>query len=289
MSGTIFFGSATRAAKRRKRMPGTNKDTSPELKKCNWMYSNYSTVDFRFDYSSYNIDVKYATAALATSGPTWHLYKLAWPAIGTASYEKIGEKIFCKYARFKGYVCTYACCDFPIRWRMVMARLQDFDFGDSMNDYQKLHKLYDNLEDWTSKSGPLTINASLRHSFYKKVKRTDTNDWAKIKVIASGVLPNYDSKKYISATVSSNAAYTTYANHSSDTMTAQFPIDVKVKLNDCVDHTVSYYIWIEVDNTLGWKFDTTASTPPVDLVPRNDGSVVPARFSFFSRLYYYDY
>lgn len=285
------------AAKKRKRMPGTNAKTKKEMKQVNWVYARGPDVLTRAGYNAISI----MSSAVQHANTVYAAYMwipMAFPAAGVGYEQAIGRKIFAKYARFKGYIQVTGFNSAPINWRMYMMRCQDADLPDTSEGKNEL--LWNNWEPYDNAS-PSISNRFLacKHNFYKTVRNVEATKNIDLKVIASGCIPRFDQggssvgiavgdTAFTQTSWSQTTAPYIYGTNPAAVVNGPFmgcyPLDVKVKLNDnIVYESVKYYIMIAVDNPLARVLNADGTVSWYD-----SSDHAPAIFNFFARLYFYD-
>ena len=286
MSSTVVFATNSHggATKKRKRMPGTNHVSKPEIKQINWFLADSTSEANRLNFGASTF-YSSAAATLTNDLLFWRIIPLPFP-IASASVGRVGVKIQYLYARFKGYLHVSHCCNQDIRWRMVLYRTADVDL-DTTNQNDAWSELYLNMQSVTNTDAAASYT-NWQHNFYKKVWNVRAESWCKHKVIASGVVPRvFKADKQKLFAVGSGTQYQLgliWDNNEEPYGALNIPIDTKVKLHDNVDNTVKYYISFESDCPIGWY----VSTDGANITPSAASGVNPFSISIFSRLYYLD-
>lgn len=260
--------------KARKRLRGDN-NRKPEIKKCD--LDGGGTFPFWTCVCNYEHNVP-SSQQLSTLVYNHSPKAITYPSNGTGSTGYIGQSIFLKYFRFKGYLFTEPNSPVQVRWRLVLMRIDwsglDVATFSSASHYLGLYKTNSIMPISSMNSLDTTVEGAARN-FYSKQK--DVEEWGGIKrvVIATGVLP--PGNNYIRY---SDGNHTT-VYEPEIAMTADLagyrgysPIDVKVTLNDRVNaikKNVRYYLIFESDCGLGYPTHAdTQGTGFSQVTPRVD-------------------
>lgn len=265
---SVMFDVGSCYARKRKRMKGTNAKKVIEVKQWNPRYSGDAN---SFDSCNiYNICVNSAISPVGAS--SWMPFKINWPIAGTSSYNRVGNAIFLKYLRFKGYVRVYNRAVHGCRWRLRLIRADGFKFLEPSGQGIQLLKQYLNM--WkagqypsqdTEFSVPTSVAGMTRHNFYKAFKDVQYNNILQTKVIASGYIPvsspattGMTTGTIVGSETSTVAVNTNTVNQAFSEGYYNVPIDVKVKCNDNVKvDDISYYYVLETDFGVGISYSNT--------------------------------
>lgn len=292
---TVQFDVGSAFTKKRKRMKGTNGTKKVEIKQWNPRYigegDTYNAINI---YSVMNINYDNPVTLSA-----WLPQRLHMPDRGTAPYQMIGNSIFLKYLRFKGYIRVYNRNIVGTRWRLRLLRTNNFEFTVSagghgqqaIQQYLELHKNNMLPDNWTY---PGNVLDACRHNFYKCVKNVDNSNVIQDKVIASGYIPVSNELRQGSnaGNLSGNSAGIITLSHvERNTVMAEgyynIPLDVKVKCNDFVrEGDIRYYYVLETDCGIGFNF--TDWSPSSDLAPSLQLAHSSFEVNFFIRGYFTD-
>lgn len=286
MGKTISFTTdeASGVAKGTKRLRGDGRQKT-EIKK-------YNPFNVAYPERSINIyNTNYST--LNDAFPVFSPIPLYYPTVGDASIQRIGNKIYMKYIRFKGYFELLNRMVCPVRWRLCLMRV-DFNTDVQVTITQNWYLGHFLFCDTTVQNSTVGVDAALswsRHNFYKKVK--DVNDKTfKRKVIASGFFPavnnhmNYEGQfvgTMGDAPMSGTFDFNGFNASHHGGFVGYVPVDVTVKLYDNVDcnrNLRRYYLIFETDNCIGYDADLTPMTGSLA------GSVV--RLSLHALTYFTD-
>lgn len=256
--------------KGKKRMRGGVKDVGPEVKKYNcWYGSGNQLVSMDF--------VNNLTGGSAGTTVSYSPRAISWPTVGTAGDQRIGNRIYFRAIRLKGWITVAPDQLMAIRWRMVLCRMDIPTGAYTMNATNYLSQFVNsdvnvptvwNQEAWASFS---------RHNFYKKFKNVENKDF-KAKVIAGGVLPPTNTYSKLSfglsgtignqtTTLSTSSTSYTIGMHSSNY--GYLPLDVTVAINDNVDCSANlrrYFVVFETDVGYGWTDAGAASASEVGML-----------------------
>nr|AIY31262.1 hypothetical protein [Dromedary stool-associated circular ssDNA virus] len=296
MPNTVSFQVGTAYTKKRKRMPGTNNVNKAEIKQ--WNPRSFGEGN---TYNGVNIwNVLDKTLWSVVNSSSWLPRPIYMPTQGSGSYQRIGSKIFLKYLRFKGYISVFWRNLIGVRWRLRLLRCDNYLFKEvtdgttaqaAIIQYLDLLKNHEHptsgSEEWSVAS---TVWDNCRHNFYKSVKDVNDRNVIRSKVIASGYIPVSAPAELVTlgGALTGNAAgaitlsgyNTTYdINNTRYAM----PLDVKVKCNDYVDDSVSYYYVLETDCGIGISY-TSANGAYASLATA--GALF--QLSFFIRGYFTD-
>ena len=265
---SVMFDVGSSFARKRKRMKGTNAKKVVEVKQWNPRYTGDSD-----SFDSVNIYNLCSNTLISPAGASsWMPFKINWPLTGTNSYNRIGNSIFLKYLRFKGYVRVYNRAVHGIRWRLRLIRADGFKFLEPSGQGIQLLKQYLNMwkaGQYPSQDSEFSVANSVagmtRHNFYKAFKDVQYNNILQTKVIASGYVP-------VSSPATNSVTTGTIAGSETSTVALNtnlivsnlsegyynVPIDVKVKCNDNVKvDDITYYYVLETDFGVGISYSNT--------------------------------
>lgn len=285
------------AAKKRKRMPGTNARTKKEMKQCNWVYARGPDTLTRAGYNAISI-MNSAVQHANTVYASYQWIKMQFPSAGVGYEQAIGRKIFAKYARFKGYIQVTGFNPAQINWRMYLMRTQDAELPDTSEGKNEL--LWNNWEPYDNATPSVSQRfLACKHNFYKSVRNVEATKNIDLKVIASGCIPRMDhggsrvgiavgDTAFTQTTYNSTCQPYIYGTNPAAVVNGPFmgcyPLDVKVKLNDNIPYgSVDYWIMIAVDNPLSRTLQADGTNLWSD-----SSDHASAIFNFFARLYFYD-
>lgn len=291
-----FTGNGISFAKKRKVMPGTNHDFKPEIEQANWFYINKLADTDRQNYVPAVI-APTSEASVPSGVPLgfrcWDFIPLRMPIIdyGEESTRK-GVRVLYRYARFKGFIRVTNMLSTTTRWRIVMYRLQDLSIVNPTDFAVNYPKFYNNVSTASMFSSNMDeMQGAWANNFHSKVWRVDTNNWAKHKVIASGVIPRTLSTSSLhfagtngdTEVILNGGSHNTANNDSEQALL--IPLDIKVNLDDNIDFTVSYFLTIETDNPCSALWSSALQGLGRTALFNN----AAISFYFFARLYYQDY
>lgn len=288
----VMFNTPSAFTKKRKRMVGTNAKSRVEIKQWNPRYpgdgDSYAAANL---YSLFNV----AYFDPAVVGSSWIPYDIHMPQQGTAASQRIGNTIFLKYLRFKGYLRVYKRLPVGLRWRIRLMRCDNFAFpavpqgGNAIDRHKAYVTLFHNYmyPDRFDYAG--NVRDAERHNFYKLVKKVWDTNIIKSKIIASGYIPpnNYEERSYSTGVIGDNNVIVTTKGKNFVDPDGMYcvPIDVKVKCNDVLkEGDVKYYYVLETDIAIGFNFYLESPGYEEVLTIAN----TPAEFNFFIRGYFKD-
>lgn len=265
---SVMFDVGSSFARKRKRMKGTSAKKVVEVKQWNPRY-----VGDADSFSSCDLFNICTTSAISpVSGSSWMPFKINWPEKGTNGYNRIGNSIFLKYLRFKGYARVYNLAVHGIRWRLRLIRADGFKFLEPSGQGIQLMKQYLNM--WKAGQYPSqdtefsvanSVAGMTRHNFYKAFKDVQYNNILQSKVIASGYIPvsspattAQTTGTIVGSETSTVAVNTKTVNQTFNEGYYNVPLDVKVKCNDNVKvDDISYYYVLETDFGVGITYGNT--------------------------------
>lgn len=288
----VMFETPSAFTKKRKRMVGTNAKSKVEVKQWNPRYpgegDTYNSVNLvnPFNVSLYNP---------AVVGGSWMPFDINLPSQGTSAHQRIGNSIFLKYLRFKGYLRVYKRAPIGVRWRIRLLRCDNFKFsevpsgGDGGTRHKEYVALFHNTVVPPDFATITPILDSERHNFYKAVKKVWDSNIVRSKIIASGYVPpnNMENRMYTTGMMGDNNVILTSkdSNYVDVNGFYDVPIDVKVTCNDVVKYgDIWYYYVLETDCAVGFSF--YAETPGYSYTLQS--SLSPLEFNFFIRGYFKD-
>lgn len=299
---------------RKKRKMIGNSENKPEVKQFN---PAKSPADESFDGVN-----MYPVIGVSTSDRTavtsWRLFHLNMPSQGTGVAQRVGNSIFLKSFRIKGYIDVMGYVTQAVRWRLKLVRVVGEGFGSGVgsaaqvNNYLQLYRNHEGYPTDTGNASAEYLHDITRHNFYKAIKLyPKTYDWHS-KVIASGVIPGVKNifKYFTCKSLGTNSQYTAGRILNASALSnglrtyekASIPIDVMVTLNDRITwRTVggatammtNYYLVLEDDIGAGVHLVTgsvssSSVTGDVDWYYVNSINDAAAQFSFFIRGYFTD-
>ena len=241
--------------KARKRLRGDN-NRKPEIKKCG--LTGLDTYPIWVCVCNYEHNVP-SVQQLSTYVYNHSPKAITMPSQGSSGSTYIGNSVFLKYMRFKGFLTNLIANPIQIRWRLCLIRIDwsglDSPIFSGLDKYLALYKPSTVMYTTNMNSFDNTVLGAARN-FYMKQK--DVEEWGGIKrvVIATGVLP--PSNHYVrmgdgnhttvyEPELALSADYAGYRGYS--------PIDVKVTLNDRINvlkNNVRYYLVFESDCGIGY-------------------------------------
>lgn len=192
MPRVVFLNPPSNVPGKRKRMPGTDGNQKPEVKIMRTL-SRVQTVQTMWErFELFNIldRVSYANHKCGS----WCPIALQYPGNGNTINTRVGNQIFLKYLRLKGYISTYNNCAVPVHWRLRLCRCSDdsmnAEYGgnryDTANHY--LDNLYRNNMHFAVDDTAGNARDKACYNYYCGYKNMDTKDEIKVKTIASGVV-----------------------------------------------------------------------------------------------------
>ena len=142
--------------------------------------------------------------------------------------NRIGEKYFLRYLRFKGYIEIKKFPLYQAHYRLRLLRCENVTLSSTAN-YLTLFK---NVE--LDASTPELVYASFRHDYFKKIRKVDTKHDVRITNLCSGVLPMQEAYKVQTLAAGSTTSYSygTARGIIPYGGVQCIPIDVKVDVND---------------------------------------------------------
>lgn len=251
-----------------------------------------------------------------TSVTSWKLFHLYMPSQGSTAYQRVGNSIFLKCFRLKGYITIRGRIATAVRWRLKLVKFVGNGIASGVgaaaqtNTYLQLFRNHEAYPTDTSSSADY-LHDITRHNFYKTIKLyPKTYDWHS-KVIASGVLPGVKNIFNYSTNTSlgTNSQYTFGRSLNLSNMNTglrefekvHIPLDIMVTLNDRVTwRTVNgvtavmtnYYLALEEDLGAGIHIapptGTGSSIDGADWYYTNSTNDAVAEFNFFIRGYFTD-
>lgn len=301
------------SAKKRKRIAGTVAKKKPEIKQCNTMTGH------NIDYEAYTIkpvnSISYVTTDAKTIYP-WRLIPLYYPLVGTESYNRIGNNIFLKSLRLKGYVTpTWRNLVKPIHWRLKLYRFDgEYPEPASANAVVQMQAYLGLFNNWETpaQASATSYTAAARHDFFKAIKKYPKLYNYSCKTIASGIIP-LANKCFTSSGVAIGSAAQQIVEkgfeRTSNNDCGCYPLDVIVKLNDRISwvrnaantsyvQDIHYFFAFEDDFGIGIAIQEPSITIPSQGSPTFTGAnwtldiTNPDNccytLSFFARWYYTD-
>lgn len=287
-----MFNTPSAYTKKRKRMVGTNPKSQVEIKQWNPRYAEQDT-----SYEAVNLYNVLNTSMyqpLDAAG-SWYPCEVYWPKQGTASNQRIGNTFFLKYLRFKGYIRVYRNLPIGLRWRIRLLRCQSFKFTDvnstalAQTRIEQYLNMFHNGVTPAQWGYPQNLIDCTRHNFHKMVKKVETSNVLKSKIIASGYIPpNNDEVGNVTIGTIGNSNVNTVGKakiYRDPNGFYNVPVDVKVTCNDVIKiQEIYYYYVLEVDNGVGCNFDYAAAGYTLTNAKADAG----AEFNFFIRGYFKD-
>lgn len=288
----VLFNTPSAFTKKRKRMVGTNAKHKVEIKQ--WNPRQLGEPD---TYNAVNLNNIFNLASRDANilGGSWLPFQVYMPTQGTGSYQRIGNTIFLKYLRFKGYMRVYQRNPLGIRWRLRLLRCDNFVFEEytdanaALRNYKKYLGLFFNNVVPAAHDNPSNVLDAGRHNFYKLVKKVWDNNIIKTKVIASGYIPpnNKQAVTYITGTAGQGPLAASAKENIFVDVNGFYnvPIDINVKCNDVLkDGDVYYYYALETDVAVGCSFYSESAGYTYSLQP----SMPNFELNFFIRGYFTD-
>lgn len=312
---TILFNgnSGKVVAKKRKRMSGTDGSRRREVKQMNPLYGHPN------DYTAFEVRPMVSLSGSLDGGQNiypWRLHKLMYPDQGSNSYQRIGNSIFLKNLRIKGYVYPrFNCLVKPINWRLKLYRFDSMypqvTTHNAKNDVSAYMTLFNNIEVPADTGVALDCVAACRHNFYKAIKKYPKIVNYTCKTIASGRIQMTGNIESFGSTSFGNASCVTYGTCLTNFGSyledkGCYPLDINVKLNDRVtwqlDQTstamtanVFYFLVLEDDLGVGVEAHGASGnagqatvTQPYYSFDVNNSANSCYKMSFFARWYYTD-
>lgn len=312
---TIWFNgnSGKLVAKKRKRMPGTDSSKRKEVKQCNPMYGHPS------DYTAFNLRPMLNYTSSLEGGQVispWRLHKLLYPEQGANSYQRVGNSIFIKSLRIKGYIYpNYRCIAKPIHWRLKLYRMDSLypkaANHTTLNDISAYLTLFNNFEIPANFTHYYNIIDACRHNFYKAIKKYPKLVNYSCKTIASGTIPLTNGLHNFGYDALGNTTFKTVGSFLDDDGTwtedkSMFPLDINIKINDritwlldqassAMTANVFYFIVLEDDFGVGvdvhkTTYDASSGdfNDPYYEFEANDIAKCCYHGTFFARWYYTD-
>lgn len=287
-----MFETGSAFTKKRKRMVGTNSKSKVEIKQWNPRYENEGDT-----YNAVNLYNVFNTGLFepAIAGASWIPYEIHLPQQGTSAGQRIGNTIFLKYLRFKGYMRVYRRLPLGLRWRIRLLRCDNFKFVDIPVDgngnarHEQYVKLFHNYTLPVNYLEHTPILNACRHNFYKMVKKVWDSNIVRSKVIASGYIPpnNLENREYSTGVIGDNNVIVTskVSNYVDPNGYYSVPFDVKVTCNDVVKYgDIWYYYVLETDVPVGISFYAESPGYSYSL----QASQACCEFNFFIRGYFKD-
>ena len=276
-------------------MPGTNKDTRPEMKYYD-PFDPTAVEGVLAPFVIYNT-VNHSTNFEVAGSDSWVPVPLNPPIQGVLENQRIGKEYLFRYLKLKGFIEVHRNCVSNINWRLVLIRWSSLA-PDQFDRARYISMFYPADPD-----GPITVATAKSYcetNYYCKIKNPDHRNVFKRKVIASGQVPKtYDNyrtwDRYYPPEVDPNdfKGHSATSVKSVDNKAMYFPIDVSVTLNDNVDPTaVRYYLLLEVDDGNGidadaWLDDTNLSAD--EEIRDLDWPNCQFELKFYSKAYFQDY
>ena len=256
---TVYMnGSAGSFAGKRKRMPGANHVIKPEVKTFD-PFHNVNEVGVFTGNDFANMTCIPQAAQAAFRGANFPV-ALAHPVQGDEANERIGNRYFLKYLKFKGYIYVTRTNPWTSHWRLVLIRTSNVPVATFIDTY---YTFYQNAN-LTTQANLSAANADdvmghARHNFYKKMTEPANNNIFRRKVICSGVVPStFDHHSSNSLAISGSPGLTKNQIVTTPGITNNsamwLPINVTVKCNDNIDVTTDKY-WLVFENDVGIGFD----------------------------------
>lgn len=260
MPTVIMNGASASAAGKRKRMPGANHVNKPEVK----AYDPFHNAADVGVFSS--IDIPNMTCIPAAQQTVFHganfPIALSHPILGDEANERIGNRYFLKFLKFKGNIYVRRTNPWTARWRLVLIRTSNVPTATFVDQYYTFYQQANmTTQGDLSASNAAQVNSHAVHNFYKKMTEPANNKIFRRKVICSGVVPsifNHTSSNQVALSgnpgLTKTITVTTPGINGNAAM--YLPINVTVKCNDNIDATTDRY-WLVFENDVGIGFDFT--------------------------------
>lgn len=230
----------------------------------------------------------------------YELVEMGTPSQGTSSYNRVGQKFFLKYIKFKGHISIHISLPFTIRYKLILiksdrafTKVDDF-FGTCYSNYQYLS---------TTAPDYAERESYCRHNFYKTFK------WAtglaetrtSVMVVSSGTLSpvDYIQRPTKSSTLGQQPSWTYTVpdllrlGSSEDSQEFQqcsyMPLNVSVQVNDnVVVGLTHFYLMLMTDHGIGVTYPYYSSGAQNYYRANSTYSNSVARFNFFGTCYFTD-
>lgn len=277
----VNIGDSVIRNRKRKRVNGNNPSNRPEMKH----YNPFNSTEITENFDAITIcNGYYATGNPSRGFQSWHPIPMGKPPIGALPTSMVGNEMFLRYLRFKGYIEIKVYPQYKAHYRLKLVRCEGLQLN-NVNDYLALYK---NIE--LNSSSLSEMYASFRHNYFKTVRNVNTKKTVRITTICSGLLP---SSVAIQTSTLAAGSTTQYGFTSGVPMTVYggnecIPIDVKVDVNDRIRTNVNYYIVLETDFAIGFGYDGTSSVKHDSVTFASTWNSMPFLFNFFCTGYYTD-
>lgn len=229
----------------------------------------------------------------------YELVKMTDPAQGPASYQRIGQKYFLKYIKFKGHIGIAYTLPYTVRYKLILIK-SDWVFT-STDDF--FGKNYSNYQPLQATSTEDQVEFYCRHNFYKtyqwKLGMSETR--TSVMVVSSGTLspPDYISRPTKTSTLGSNPSWSytlpdllRFGSASANQELQQLsylPLNVSVQVNDNVFFGAThFYLMLMTDHGLGVQFPEYTGGNQYYYRATRNASFPVARFNFFGVSYFTD-
>ena len=217
----VDFSFPVKTSSKRKRIRGTNKDRTPEIKK-HTLLTPMVEPESLYDSFCFSNVWGYCNPEGHRCG-SWIPVKVYIPNEGTAANERVGHNYFLKYFYLKGFIRQYAVCANPCHWRLRLIRLEATDVLKDPADFEALTAITrDQALTCTNKylsmyyRNPRMILgthgigyhwSNFLHNYYSAMKTKDPSVPFTSRVIASGLIgdcchPVMTSARYLGGSTS---------------------------------------------------------------------------------------
>lgn len=293
----IFNGNLGNSfARKRRRMPGTNKKFTPEIKAWDCMNPANTTIGTADQFEIHEIGnlASFPEALPQDYHYSWTPLRIQFPTVGANPYNRIGERFLFKYLKIKGYVQVMRRCANPINWRLCLIRWDNAqNAGFNRATYNSMFKMLPSvpagytIEDWAQWGFK---------AFYNKIKNPDMASRFKRKVIASGHVPSCYNEIINDGHLTPSGQQPGLLQYESTTnsettgeIAALMPIDITVTVNDNVDTSINYYLLLETDIVYG--ITPNSYNPGSNSGDKRAITVLTDQFTikFFTKGYFEDY
>lgn len=256
---TVYMnGASGNVAGKRKRMPGANHVNKPEVKAYD-PFHNVAEVGVFSSIDICNMTCVPIAAQNAVKGSNFPI-SLDHPVLGEEANERIGNRYFLKFLKFKGDIYIRRTNPWTAHWRLVLVRTSNVPVATFLDQYYTFYQQADlTTQGDLSALDATRVMSHATHNFYKKMTEPANNKIFRRKVIASGVVPSiFEHTSSNQYALSGNPGLIKTVTMTTPRITmnsAMFlPINVTVKCNDNVDVTTDRY-WIVFENDIGVGFD----------------------------------
>lgn len=289
----------TIVSKKRKRiLPGYIHPNKPEIKKFDFFDGGPADQgSYRVHYARDFLPLLVPTTSPLGSYGCYKLVQMTDPLQGSASYQRVGQKYFLKYIKFKGHIAIGLTLPFTLRYKLILIK-SDWVFNSS-DDF--FGKCFSNYQPLAAAATYEQIEFYCRHNFYKtyqwKLGMSETR--TSVMVVSSGSLSpaDYISRPTKSSTLGSSPSWTytfpetvSFATANSELQQISYlPLNVSVQVNDNVQVGVThFYLMLMTDHGIGVAFPENVSGSQLFYRASNDISKTVARFNFFGCSYFTD-